>query len=154
VSLLTVPFGNFVAGSTIVSAQVNANNAAIVAWSTNIDTLNIGAAGISISKLVGTAATLATGNDSIALPGGAILKWGKVTGVLADGSSTVTINFTSAFPNNLLSCGVFVSNNFQTNPWGLAAPQTNTEGVGGFKFDVAGAPAASIVNCFWFAVGN
>ncbi len=132
----SVPY-TFSPGQTISSAQVDANFAAIVA------ALNSGGGG---------SFTPSTGY--VILPGGLIAQWGIATGVAADGAAATPVTFDYTFPTGLLGkpiCGI--SNPYQTDPWSLSAPQTDTETASGFNVNVAGGPVGSTVTIGYWAVG-
>lgn len=129
----SVPYPNFQPDTTIVSAQVNANFAAIVA------ALNSGGGGSFVPA-----------GGYVILPGGLTIQWGTVS-VKVDGSADAPVAFSIPFPNALLAkpyCGIS-----ESNPWALGAPKTNTETANGFNVRCTGGPAAATTTVGWLAIG-
>lgn len=132
----SVPFPNFQPNTTIASAQVNANFAALV------NALNAGGGSV-----------LTPNGGYVILPGGLTIQWGFAT-ITADGSGAVNVVFPLQFPTALLGkpiCGI--SNNYPLNPWAVGAPQTNAETQSGFSVYAQGAPAGKTVTVAWIALG-
>lgn len=132
----SVPYPDFLPDTPIVSAQMNANFAAVVA------ALNSGGGG-----------SFTPSQGYVILPGGLTIQWGTVT-VAADGSAPGVVTYAIPFPTALLGkpwCGI--SNPYATNPWALGAPQTNTESTTGFNVVVVGGPPSQTVTVGYMVLG-
>ena len=150
-SLLTIPY-SFTAGTLIQSAQVNTDFSAVAGIiNGNIDTTNIGPAGINISKIV--AAGTAAASGYVVLPNGIYLQWATVSSVAADGSAATAVTFPVSFPTACFVVIPAIKNAYQTNAWELTV-QFDTPSKTGCNVNVAGSPASSTVAVTYIAIGN
>ncbi|MGH7745997.1 MAG: gp53-like domain-containing protein [Candidatus Dormibacteria bacterium] len=91
-------------------------------------------------------------NGSAVFPQVAVLAWGSVASVAADGSAATAVVFPSAFGTACWQVMACIDNPYQTNPWGLTI-QTDSPSKTGFNVNVAGAPASSTVTVRYYAIG-
>lgn len=132
-------------GTALVSpSAASTTTAGIVRLSTNAEAL----AG-SLSTIAATPAALASSNTSagVTLPGGFIIKFGRVAGVVG---TTGTITFPTAFPSAVYSVVANVEAPTGAPAWGRSF-FTSTNTVSGFsyfwpQFDPVGTGSACFIN--------
>ena len=86
-------------------------------------------------------------NGFVTIPGGLILQWGSTTAVAS--SSSTTITFPLAFPNNVFSVqATIVTNDNSTIRFSLLNNASTT------GFVTTQTNSSHFTNLYWFAVGN
>jgi hypothetical protein len=143
VSLIVLPY-TFVAGTTIASAQVNADFQSILnVVNGNLDSTNFSTIFSSLNLSTKGHATF---------PGGFIMQWGATQGVAFDNSATSTPTFDIAFPNNCFGVVTQVNENTQNNPAAVTSFPSG-ETTSGFNLNALGGQAGATGTIFWLAIG-
>lgn len=145
-SLISLPY-TFTAGTTIASAQVNADFAAIVnVVNGNLDSTNFS------TVLVNS--NFASNHGHVTISGGLILQWGNPTGVAFDNSAVTAVTFDIAFPNNVLNIQLTVNQNTQNvGHAGAVSAYANTPTATGFNLTALGGSSGQTGSIYYFAVG-
>ena len=117
-SSLTIP-NSFAPMTTMVSANMNANYAAVVTWLTLIDHTNIGPAGIVASNLRPTNATNATFGGS----------YGYLFGPMATSIAPVTISAPSGQTSDIMQVNLNAVKQFSVNSAGQSVFAVSPTGV-------------------------
>jgi hypothetical protein len=143
-SIINLPY-TFQPGTTIASAQVNADFAAILAVvNGNLDGTNF--------STIFTSLNLSTTKGHGTFAGGLIVQWGAPTGIAADNSSPSTQTFDIAFPNNVIAVWCQIPINTQ-NRAQLVAAYPNNATTTNFVLNAMGGPAGTTVQVDWIAIG-
>lgn len=146
-SIVTLPY-IFQPGTTIASAQVNADFAALTnAINGNLDGTNLSTVFSSLNLAVKGHGTF---------PGGLIIQWGAPGSVAFDNSGAQAVTFDIPFPTAVLGIVTGVSENTLTKA-ALVSAFTNVVGVAnplaGFNLTAMGGAAGATGTIFWFAWG-
>lgn len=143
-SIINLPY-TFQPGTTIASAQVNADFAAI------LNVVNGNLDGTNFSTIF-TSLNLSTAKGHGTFSGGLILQWASIAALAADNSSPSTQTYDIPFPNNVIGVWCQVDLNTQ-NRAQLIAAYPNNPGLANFTINAMGGPAGSAVQVFWIALG-
>lgn len=144
-SLISIPY-TFQPGTTIASAQVNANFAAITGVvNGNLDGSNFSSVFTHVNFSSKGSATLA---------GGLILNWASPNTVAFDNSAVTTVTFDTAFPNAVLSINCQVQLNTQgANPNMVSAFVSGAPTTTGFSLTAMGGKGGETGTVFYLAIG-
>lgn len=142
-SLISTPY-IFQPGTTIASAQVNANFAAIVGVvNGNLD-------GSNFSTVATSFKSSATGHITFA--GGFTMEWGTPVNVPTDNASPVAITFDIGFPNACLGVFTTVLENTSNKP-NLIGSYAYGVTATGFNLAALGGPSGGTVAINYLAIG-
>jgi hypothetical protein len=144
-SLVTVPYV-FQPGTTIASAQVNANFAAITG------VINGGLDGTNFSSVFTALNKSANGSGTIA--GGLIFNWASPDTVPFDNSSSLAVTFDTPFPNAVLCIELTVQENtLGAHPNAVAAYVAGAPTLTNFALTAMGGNAGQVGTVFVLAIG-
>lgn len=143
-SLISIPY-TFVAGTTIASAQVNADFQAIV------NVVNGGIDGSNLSTVF-TTLTEATSAGTAAWAGGFMLNWGAPAPVAFDNSAPLTQTFKTPFPTACVGVWCQIPQNTQTQAQ-LVVAYPNSITLTNFVLNAMGGVLNRTGTVFWLAIG-
>lgn len=145
-SLISKPY-TFSAGTTIASAQVNADFDAIISVvNGNLDATNF--------STVFTSTNFAT-KGHVTFPGGLILQWASPPSVAFDNSAVTAVVFDIPFPSNAFGVQLTVSQNTQNaGHAGAVDAYYNTLTTTGFNLTALGGSNGQTGTVTYWAWGN
>lgn len=144
-SLISKPY-TFSAGTTIASAQVNADFDAIISVvNGNLDSTNFSTIFTSLNTSTKGHATLS---------GGFILQWGSPSSVAFDNTAVTAVTFDIAFPNACLGVQLTVSQNTQVaGHSGLVGAYYSSATINGFNLTAEGGSSGQTGTVTYWAWG-
>jgi hypothetical protein len=140
-SIVSIPY-IFQAGTTIASAQVNADFASITnVINGNIDSTNL--------ATVFSSSNLSASKGHVTFAGGLILQWVQQAAVLADNSTPATVTWDITYPSACVAAWCQVAENTQTSPQAITAYTNNVSNASFVLNALGGTPGKTVTINIW-----